>query len=57
MISQVPNNTIIAFILSALVEMTHLSALQCGMVDAKGVIINPSMVDGTHKYMYKRGAI
>jgi hypothetical protein len=55
-INQDPNNIHIALILSALVYITQRKALQCGMADANGDIINPTSVDGTQKYTYILGA-
>jgi len=47
--NHVPNKINIANIVSALVCISHRSALHCGIVDANGDIINPINVGGTHK--------
>ena len=50
-INQLPNTTHMDLMLSALALIIQRNAVQCGIEDANGDIINPAIVDGTQKYM------
>ena len=51
--NQTPSTAHILFIALTPVQIAHLSAWQCGVGVRNGDIMNPKMVNGAHKRIYK----